>query len=145
MLEVDYQAVRREHAKARKAAFLVPPDGPNQVWQMDFAEFETQMGGTWRIGGCVDYWSKLELGWHVSPTSDHRDAIRAVRLAIAEAERLLGRSLLEHATNPETGEARPVCLVTDNGPCFKSNDFAKFVDSRPELVHIRTRRGRPER
>jgi len=32
---------------------------------MDFSEFETRMGGTWQIGGCTDYWSKLELGWHV--------------------------------------------------------------------------------
>jgi transposase InsO family protein len=139
VLEVNYQAQRRQHAQARKAAFLVPPDGPNQVWQMDFSEFETRMGGTWRIGGCADYWSKVELGWHVSPTQNHRDAITAVTRAITEAERLLDRPLLEHVTNRETGEIRPVCVVTDNGPCFKSNDFARFINSRPELIHIRTR------
>ena len=32
----DYQRQRRQLAAARKAAFLVPPSGPNQVWQMDF-------------------------------------------------------------------------------------------------------------
>ena len=63
VLEVTYQADRRQHAQARQAAFVVPPTGPNQVWQMDFSEFETTMGGTWQIGGCTDYWSKLELGW----------------------------------------------------------------------------------
>ena len=139
VLEVNYQAQRRQHAQARKAAFLVPPDGPNQVWQMDFSEFETRMGGTWRIGGCTDYWSKVELGWHVSPTQNHRDAITAVKRAIVEAERLLGGPLLEHITDPESGELRPVCVVTDNGPCFKSNDFARFINGRPELIHIRTR------
>ena len=36
--------------------------GANQVWQLDFSEFETRMGGTWRIGGTADYWSKFELG-----------------------------------------------------------------------------------
>ena len=139
VLEVNYQAQRRQHAQARKAAFLVPPDGPNQVWQMDFSEFENRMGGTWRIGGCTDYWSKVELGWHVSPTQNHRDAITAVKRAIVEAERLLGGPLLEHITDPESGELRPVCVVTDNGPCFKSNDFARFINGRPELIHIRTR------
>ena len=34
------------------------------------------MGGTWQIGGCTDYWSKVELGWHVSPTQNQHDAIR---------------------------------------------------------------------
>lgn len=140
VLEVDHLQVRREHAQARRAAFLVAPTAPLQVWQMDFSEFETRWGGTWRIGGCADYWSKLELGWHVSPTNNHRDAISAVRLAIAEAERLLdGQSLLEHLTDPATGDVRPICLVSDNGPCFKSRDFARFIASRPELVHIRTR------
>ena len=139
VLERDYQTTLRQHAQARRAAFLVPPTGPLQVWQMDFSEFETSWGGTWRIGGCADYWSKVELGWHVSPTQNHRDAICAVKIAIAEAERLLSGSLLEHLTDPATGDVRPICLVTDNGPCFKSNDFAKFIASRPELVHIRTR------
>jgi transposase InsO family protein len=139
VLEANYQAQRRQHARARRAAFLVPPSGPNQVWQMDFSEFETRHGGTWRIGGCADYWSKLELGWHVSTTQNHRDAITAVTIAIAEAERLLGRPLLEHITDHATGEIRPVVVVTDNGSCFKSNDFAAFIAGRPELIHIRTR------
>jgi putative transposase len=37
----------------------------------------------------------------------------------------------------------PVKLVTDNGPAFKAIGFARFIDSRPELVHIRTRRKSP--
>ena len=34
-------------------------------------------------------------------------------------------------------------MVTDNGPCFKSVRFAAYVDKRPELIHIRTRRNSP--
>ena len=71
------------------------------------------MGGTWRIGGVADYWSKLELGYHVATTQNHRDAIETVELALAESERLLGRTLLEHVTDHRTGELRPVALVTD--------------------------------
>jgi transposase InsO family protein len=143
VLEVNYQAERRQHAEARRAAFVVPPSGPNQVWQCDFTEFATRMGGTWRIGGIADYWSKLELGWRVSPTQNHRDAIETVELALAETERLLGRPLLDLVTDHDTGEISPVALVTDNGPCFKSGRFAAFLDKQPELIHIRTRRKSP--
>lgn len=31
VLPVDYQAERRQHAQARRAAFVVPPSAPNQV------------------------------------------------------------------------------------------------------------------
>jgi len=139
VLEVDYQAERRQHAQARRAAFVVPPTGPNQVWQFDFTEFETRLGGTWRIAGVTDYWSKVELGFNVSPTQNHHDAITALEIALTETERLLDRPLLEAVTDTETGELRPVALVTDNGPCFKSRAFARFIRSRPELIHIRTR------
>jgi transposase InsO family protein len=143
VLEANYQAERRQHAEARRAAFVVPPSGPNQVWQCDFTEFETRHGGVWRIGGIADYWSKLELGYHVATTQNHRDAIETVELALAETRRLLGRPLLDAVTNKETGEIRPVALVTDNGPCFKSARFAAFVDAHPELIHIRTKRKSP--
>ena len=143
VLEVTYQADRRQHAQARRAAFVVPPSAPNQVWQMDFSEFETTMGGTWQIGGCTDYWSKLELGWQVSPTQNQHDAIAAVTLALAETQRLLGRTLLEHVTDLESGEIRPVAIVTDNGGCFKSHAFARFIEQHPELIHIRTRAKSP--
>ncbi len=143
VLEVNYQAERRQHAEARRAAFVVPPTGPNQVWQCDFTEFATRMGGTWRIGGITDYWSKIELGWHVAPTQNHRDAIETVELALRETEQLLGRTLLELVTDHDSGEIRPVALVTDNGPCFKSGRFAAFVDKHPELIHIRTKRKSP--
>lgn len=144
VLPVDYQAERRQHAAARRAAFVVPPSRPNQVWQLDFSEYETRRGGIWRIAGCSDYWSKLELGWHVSTTANHRDAIEAVELALAESERLLGRPLREALVDEQTGEIRPIALVTDNGPCFKAARFAAFIAKRPELIHIRTRRKSPQ-
>jgi transposase InsO family protein len=140
---IDYQAERRQLAQARRAAFVVPPSGPNQVWQLDFSEYETRHGGTWRIGGIADYWSKLELGWHVSTTQNHRDAIETVEQAIGESERLTGRALAELLVDAATGEIRPIALVTDNGPCFKSVRFAAYIDKRPELIHIRTRRNSP--
>jgi transposase InsO family protein len=139
----DYQGERRELAKARKAAFAEPPDGPNQVWQLDFSEYETTAGGVWRLAGVTDYFTKIEHGWHIAPTCTGADAIAAVQIAIAEAERLAGRPLAEALTDPHTGEIRRIKLVTDNGAAFKGAAFARFIASRPELLHIRTRRRSP--
>ena len=94
----------------------------------------------WRIGGIADYWSKLELGWHVSTSANHRDAIETVEQAIDETDRLTGRPLRELLVDPVSGEIRPIALVTDNGPCFKAARFAAYIENRPELIHIRTRR-----
>ena len=143
VLPVDYQAERRQQAQARRAAFVVPPSGPNQVWQLDFSEFESRHGGTWRTGGIADYWSKLELGWQVATTANHRDAIETVEQALSETERLTGRPLVDLLTDPATGEIRPLVVATDNGPCFKSVRFAAYIERRPELTHIRTRRKSP--
>ena len=79
-----------------------------------------------------------------STTANHRDAIEAVSLALAESERLLGRPLEEALVDEQTGELRPIALVTDNGPCFKAARFAAFIAKRPELIHIRTRRKSPQ-
>ncbi len=89
ILEASYQRERRQLAARRKAAFATEPTGPNQVWQLDFTEFETTTGGTWRIAGCRDYWI-ASTSW-AGTTARRRtmhDAIAAVELALAEAERL---------------------------------------------------------
>ena len=38
----------------------------------------------------------------------------------------------------------PLVVVTDNGPAFKSIDFAGFIRARPWLTHVRTRHRSPE-
>ena len=73
LLEANYQRERRQNAARRKAAFATDPTGPNQVWQLDFSEFETARGGTWRLAGCQDYGSKYEHPWHTSPTANQHD------------------------------------------------------------------------
>jgi putative transposase len=139
LLEASYQRERRRLAAERKAAFCEPPTGPNQVWQFDFSEYETSRGGIWRTAGVADYWSKYEFGWHWSPTANQHDAVAGMELAIAEAARLLGASLLETVTDPQTREVTPVVLVTDNAGPFRSFRFDAFITAHPELRHIRTR------
>ena len=141
ILPAHYQRERRNLAERRKAAFAKEPTGPNQVWQLDFSEYETTGGGTWRIASCRDYWSKYEFDAQVSPTANMHDAVTAVEKALAEAEFLLGHPLIDNAiVNAETGEIEPVkTIVTDNGGPFRSFTFESLIAAHPELRHVRTR------
>jgi transposase InsO family protein len=144
LLPVRYQAERRQLAVARRAVFVAAPVRRNRVWQTDFTEFETTRGGTWRLAPVVDYATKLCLAVPASGTTGARDAIAAIETAIDEAEHLLGHPLLEDCVDPRTGALEPVTIVTDNGPAYKSTDFLRFIASRPELAHVRTRHHAPE-
>jgi transposase InsO family protein len=86
----DHTAEIRAWAAERRAAFAPIPTGPNQVWQLDFTEFETSAGGTWRIAGCADYHAKYEFGWHLATTQNAVDAIAALRMALDEVHILMG-------------------------------------------------------
>ncbi len=123
---------------------MAAPTRRNRVWQTDFTELETSQGGTWRIAPVLDYATKVCLAAPVSGTTGARDAITAVKMAIAQAERLLGHSLLEDCVDPATGEIFALTIVTDNGPAYKSTDFIRFIAGRPELAHVRTRHHAPE-
>lgn len=46
ILPAEYQRERRKLAQRRRAAFAAEPTAPNQVWQLDFSEFEITTGGT---------------------------------------------------------------------------------------------------
>jgi len=141
---VRYQAERRQLARERKQTFLDPPTRRNRVWQTDFTEFETAGAGNWRICPVVDYFTKACLAAPISGTQTARDAIGAVKEAIATAEDMLGGPLEKDCVDPETGELHRLVIVSDNGPAYKSTDFLRFIRSRPELAHIRTRHHAPE-
>ena len=125
---VGYQAERRQLAKARRAVFLDPPTRRNRVWQTDFSELESLAGGIWRMSGVVDYWAKTCLACPVTTSQGTREAVAAIEAAIDQA----------------TGELTPVVIVTDNGPAYRSVGFARFIASRPELTHVRTRHRSPQ-
>jgi len=140
---VGYQRERRELAKARKAAFVEAPTRRNRVWQTDFSELETGGGGTWQMSGVVDYVAKLALCCPVTTTKTWRDAVAALEDARSAVEDLLGVPLLEDCTCSQTGELTPVIIVSDNGPCYRAVGFARYIASRPELQHVRTRHRSP--
>jgi putative transposase len=144
VLPVDYARKRRDLAKARREAFVTIPTRRNRVWQTDFFELETSGDGTWRSGDVIDYATKLVLAGPVTATQTTRDAISAIEDARAQVHDLLGHSLLDDVTCTSTGEVTPVIVVSDNGPCYKSHGFTRYIASRPELTHVRTRRRSPQ-
>ncbi len=144
LLPRRYQSERRQLAAARRAAFVEAPTRRNRVWQMDFSEFDTAGGGTWRLAGLVDHATKVSLVVRVAGTTAARDACAALAEAIDNAERLTGRRLADDCLDPVTSELVPLVVVTDNGPAFKSIDFAGFIRARPWLTHVRTRHRSPE-
>lgn len=127
ILPAEYQRELRKLAQRRKAAFAVQPAA--QVWQLDFTEFETTTGGTWRLAGCRDYFSKYEHPFHVSPTANQHDAIDAVELALADYQALFGHPMVDDCpVDVQTGELLTVVtLVTDNGGPFRSFRFEAFI------------------
>lgn len=144
LLPQRYQAERRQLARARRAMFLDPPTRRCRVWQSDFSEFETTGGGTWRLCGVVDYVAKVALACPVTTTQTAADAIAGLEAARAQAETWLGRSLLSECLDAQTGELAPIAVVTDNGPAYKSAAFARYIASRPEFTHVRTRHRSPQ-
>ena len=139
LLPVRYQAERRALAKARRRVFEHPPKRRNRVWQSDFSDIEMPWAQDWQVSGYVDYAAKYCFSAGVYPTETAFDALSSLRSALEEAERVLGHSLLDDCLDPETGEIIPLVIVTDNGSCYKSDAFARFIASRPELYHVRTR------
>ena len=109
-----------------------------------FSRSTTSASGVTSQGRDARRSTKLVLAAPVTATQTTRDAIASVALALATATEVLGRPLIDDLTDPATGEITPIFLVTDNGPCFKSSGFQRFIDSRPELRHIRTRRRSPQ-
>jgi transposase InsO family protein len=143
LLPQRYQAERRQLARARRAVFIDPPTRRCRVWQFDFSEFETTSGGIWRLGGVVDYVAKVSLACPTTTTQTAVDAIAAIEAARVQAETWLGYSLLEECLDLVTGELVPLAIVTDNGAAFRSAAFARYIASRPEFTHVRTRNRSP--
>lgn len=155
LLPRGFRADRRSWAALRRRVFHDPPTERNRVWQTDFSEFETASGGVWRICAVIDYATKYCLAITVGPTSRGPDALECLRRAVAEAERLIGPEQLraERVLDDVLGEDGspvsrvpvPIAVVSDNGPCFRSQAFAlAFVGEDPLLRHVRTRVRSPQ-
>ena len=80
----------------------------------------------------------------VTATKTWREAVAALEAARERAGELLGAPLIADLVDRGTGELAPIRVVTDNGPCYKAAAFARYIRSRPEFEHVRTRHRSPE-
>lgn len=138
-----YLGELKQLAMGRRAAFEVTPEYRNQVWQTDITEFETANGGVYRIHDVVDYATKYCLTSIARPTGMAVDAIDALIEAEREARRQTGLPLVIDGYDNDTDLWTPLRIVSDNGPCYKSALMAKYIASRFEIEHVRTRRKSP--
>lgn len=103
------------------------PRRPNDLWQMDVTYVHIAGCGWWYVITVIDYYSRYLLAAHFTSSYCATEAIAALVLARAEAERVHGPL-----------EKRPF-LVTDNGPSFKAKRFARHLADAYTHVRIQYR------
>jgi len=103
------------------------PQGPNDLWQMDVTYIHIPGYGWWYAVTVIDYYSRYLLACHLTSSYCAAEAIHALGLARAEAERLCGPL------------AKTPFLVTDNGSSFIAKRFARHIAGMYSHVRIQYR------
>jgi transposase InsO family protein len=116
LLPCNYTQELREQIQARQQ-YLHKPQGINQLWQVDFTEFEIQEYGTFYSTNVLDYFSRYVLACLIRASHTAEDLIEALEMAKREAVGVLGEGCF-----PER-----VLLVSDQGPAMKSKTFRTYI------------------
>jgi transposase InsO family protein len=103
------------------------PQKPNELWQMDVTYIHLPGYGWHYAITAIDYYSRYLLACYLTTSYSAIEAICALGLARAEAERLCGPL-------PKTP-----FLVTDNGPSFIARRFGKYIKDLYSHVRIQYR------
>lgn len=116
LLPGNYTKGLKEQMQARQQ-YLHKPEGINQLWQVDFTEFQIRDYGTYYSTNVLDYFSRYVLACLIRASHTAEDLIEALEMAKREAVRILGEDCF-----PER-----VLLVSDQGPAMKSKTFRKYL------------------
>ncbi len=117
LLPVNYTKELRDQVEARKQ-YLHKPEGINQLWQVDFTEFQIPDYGTYYSTNVLDYYSRYVLACLIRGSHTAEDLKDAIDMAKRESVRVLGEDCF-----PEE-----VLLVSDQGSAMKSKAFKKYID-----------------
>lgn len=93
----------------------------HQQWQTDFTYFKIIGWGWYYLATVLDDYSRYIIAWELSTNMESADAMRIVNKA------------LDNAGISETNRPR---LLSDNGSCYISNEFQKFIDDN-DMKHVR--------
>lgn len=116
LLSCNYTKELKEQMQARQQ-YLHKPEGINQLWQVDFTEFQIRDYGTYYSTNVLDYFSRYVLACLIRDSHTAGDLIEAIEMAKREAISILGEYCF-----PEE-----VLLVSDQGPAMKSKIFRKYL------------------
>lgn len=117
LLSVNHTRDLREQMEVRKQ-YLHKPKGINQLWQVDFTEFQIPGYGTYYSTNVLDYYSRYVLACLIQASHTAEDLIDALDMAKREALSMLGEDCF----------SEEVLLVSDQGPAMKSKKFKKYID-----------------
>ncbi len=105
-------------------AFTNPTKQVNEMWQTDFTYFKVVGWGWYYLSSILDDFSRFIIAWELCTTMAAGDVQSTLNKAIAFTG--VDRVKVKH---------RPR-LLSDNGPCYVSNQLAKYMESR-EMKHVR--------
>lgn len=116
LLPCNYTKELKEQMQARQQ-YLHKPEGINQLWQVDFTEFQIPEYGTYYSTNVLDYFSRYVLACLIRASHTADDLIDAIEMAKREVINILGEDCF-----PEK-----VLLVSDQGPAMKAKTFRKYI------------------
>lgn len=115
-LNIRRRAKRRLPARIREALFI--PEGPNEVWSIDFMSDALVDGRKFRVLNVIDDFNRESLAIEVDTSLPARRVIRVL-------ERIIAR------------RGKPTCIRTDNGPEFISHLLQEWCEANGiRLVYI---------
>ena len=92
----------------------------HQQWQTDFSYFKIIGWGWYYLATVMDDFSRYIITWELCKNMETEDAKRVEGVAVKE-------SGIDEAQRPR--------LLTDNGSCYISKEFKKFIDDE-DLGHV---------
>lgn len=93
----------------------------HQQWQTDFTYFKIIGWGWYYLATIMDDYSRYIIWWELCKNMESTDAMRVIGHALKETG-------LKEDNRPR--------LLSDNGSCYVSNEFSKFIDMQ-NMGHVR--------
>jgi putative transposase len=93
----------------------------HQQWQTDFTYFKIIGWGWYYLATVMDDYSRYIIGWELCRNMESDDAKRVIRQA-------LDKTGLQEDKRPR--------LLSDNGSCYVSNEFKKFIKDE-KMGHVK--------
>jgi putative transposase len=115
-LNIRRRAKRRLPARIREALFI--PEGPNEVWSIDFMSDALVDGRKFRVLNVIDDFNRESLAIEVDTSLPSRRVIRVLEKIVAR-------------------RGKPTCIRTDNGPEFISHLLKEWCEANGiRLIYI---------